>query len=68
VGENGVVLHLRAGGIVLYGAAASLEAKNAALVSLLQRAQRDGLAIDYVDLRIASAPALKPAGTAPSPG
>lgn len=61
VGEGGVRLRLRPGGSALYGQATALEAKNAALLSILRR---DDLVIDYVDLRIASAPAVKPA----SPG
>jgi cell division protein FtsQ len=59
-GERGVTLRLRLGGAVLYGSSASADAKNAALVSILRRVRNEGLEIDYVDLRIPSAPALKP--------
>ena len=58
VGEGGVTLRLRPGGSALYGRPLALGAKNAALLSILRR---DDLEIEYVDLRIASAPAVKPA-------
>lgn len=67
VGKDGVTLRLRMGGRVLYGSASSREAKNTALVSILRQARKDSLAIDYVDLRIPSAPALKPAAPAAQP-
>lgn len=66
VGESGVNLRLRVGGTALYGSASSTNAKNAALVSILRQVRRQGLRIEYVDLRIPSAPALK-AVAAPTP-
>jgi cell division protein FtsQ len=66
VGESGVNLRLRVGGTVLYGPASSTEAKNAALVSILRQVRRDDLRIEYVDVRLPSAPALK-AVAAPTP-
>jgi cell division protein FtsQ len=66
VGESGVDLRLRVGGTVLYGPASSTDAKNAALVSILRQVRREALRIDYVDVRIPSAPALK-AEPAPTP-
>lgn len=60
-GEGGVTLRLRSGAIALYGAPASLTAKNAALLSLLRQAERDRTAIEYVDVRVPTAPAVKPA-------
>lgn len=66
VGESGVNLRLRVGGTVLYGPASSTDAKNAALVSILRQVRREGLRIEYVDVRLPSAPALK-AVAAPSP-
>jgi cell division protein FtsQ len=66
VGESGVDLRLRVGGTVLYGPASSTDAKNAALVSILRQVRREALRIEYVDVRIPSAPALK-AEPAPTP-
>jgi cell division protein FtsQ len=65
-GESGVNLRLRVGGTVLYGPASSTDAKNAALVSILRQVRREALRIEYVDLRIPSAPALK-AESGPTP-
>lgn len=56
-------LELRRGGRVRYGRAVSLRQKNAAVLSLLRFARREQLAIDYIDVRSASSPALKPLST-----
>jgi cell division protein FtsQ len=68
VGEGGVTLRLRTGGTALYGSPSSLTAKNTALLSLLRQADRDRMAIEYVDVTVPSAPAVKPAEKAPSTG
>jgi cell division protein FtsQ len=56
-----VRLRLRRGGVVLYGSFGSPDAKNAALLSLLREARKRHIEVEYIDVRIPSSPALKPA-------
>ena len=67
VHQGDLTLDLVGGGAILYGDAGSAEAKNAAILAVLDRAQEEGIEVDYVDVRIPSAPALKPAGSTPTP-
>ncbi|HVM12407.1 MAG TPA: FtsQ-type POTRA domain-containing protein [Actinomycetota bacterium] len=62
-GRDGVELDLARGGVVLYGPADQLQAKNAALRQILRYARREGIAIGYIDVRSPTGPALKPAGS-----
>jgi cell division protein FtsQ len=62
--DGGVVLELRGGGRVEYGAPQQLPAKNRALIGMLAWAAERGLGIDSIDVRIPSAPALRPATSA----
>jgi hypothetical protein len=56
-----VVLDLHRDGVILYGTAEDAEAKNAAALALLKRTRRDGIDIDYLDVRTPSSPVLNPA-------
>ncbi len=58
--DGEVLLELRAGGEVRYGEPVLLEDKNRALAEMLAWAQRHGVGVDYVDVRIPGAPALHP--------
>jgi cell division protein FtsQ len=55
-----LVLDLRGGAEARYGDASALEAKNGALVSVLRWARERELEVGIVDLRIPSAPSLRP--------
>jgi cell division protein FtsQ len=59
--DGELVLGLRAGGEVRYGEADHLEEKNRALAEMLAWASERGVGVEYVDVRIPSAPALRPA-------
>lgn len=59
--DGELVLHLRSGGRVDYGEARLLSAKNRALSEMLAWAEEEGLIIDSIDVRVPSAPALRPA-------
>ena len=63
--EEGIILRLAAGGTVLYGSTGGSAAKNAALRSVLREVRRQGIAVDYIDVRIPSAPAVKPVHSLP---
>lgn len=69
--DGDVVLELRNGGSVLYGASTEVAAKNRALGSMLRWAEEQRIAVRTVDVRIPSAPSLAPVGgstvTAPIP-
>jgi cell division protein FtsQ len=56
-----VMLDLHRDGVILYGTAEDAEAKNAAALALLKRTRRDGIDIDYLDVRTPSSPVLNPA-------
>jgi cell division protein FtsQ len=56
-----ITLTLREGGAVRYGVANATAAKNAGVLAVLERARTDGIQIGYIDVRIPSSPALKPA-------
>lgn len=55
-----LVLHLRAGGIVLYGSPVDLRDKNRALGRLLVWATEEEIAVRTIDVRVPSAPSLEP--------
>jgi cell division protein FtsQ len=55
-----VLLDLHGEGVVLYGTADAVEAKNAAALALLRRTRQDRIEIDYLDVRTPSAPVVKP--------
>ena len=61
--EGELVLELSQGGIVRYGEPEQLEAKNRALSEMLAWARDRGLGIDYIDVRVPGAPALRPSAT-----
>ena len=61
--EGEIVLELRQGGLVQYGEPEQLQAKNRALSEMLVWARDRGLGIDYIDVRVPGAPALRPATT-----
>lgn len=59
VGDE-VELLLDGGAKIYYGEPALLRAKNAAIDSMLRYAGKQGLEIEYLDVRSPAAPALKP--------
>jgi cell division septal protein FtsQ len=66
-----VSLSLDTSTTVRYGSATAMAAKNAVLKALLARAQGEGSAPSYIDVRVPESPAvssLPVAGSAPSPG
>jgi cell division protein FtsQ len=69
--DGDVTIELREGGSVLYGAPTQVGAKNRALAGLLKWAEAQGIEVRNVDVRVPSAPSLKPVGgsapTAPIP-
>ena len=62
--DGELLLGLRDGGEVRYGEADHLLEKNRALAEMLAWAADRGVGVDYVDVRIPSAPALRPASLA----
>jgi cell division protein FtsQ len=60
--DGDVILELRGGGSVLYGAPTEVGAKNRALAGMLEWAEGQGVEVGRVDVRIPSAPSLEPAG------
>ncbi|MGH2653215.1 MAG: cell division protein FtsQ/DivIB [Actinomycetota bacterium] len=60
--DGELVLALRDGGEVRYGGADHLMEKNLALAEMLAWAREREVGVDYVDVRIPSAPALRPMG------
>jgi cell division protein FtsQ len=65
-----VVLELRDGGTVRYGAPTALPRKNLELARLLRWVRGQGLEIETIDLRVPGAPTLDPVGeegSSPSP-
>jgi cell division protein FtsQ len=60
--EGELVLDLRSGGEVRYGAADHLREKNRALAEMLAWAREREVGVEYIDVRIPSAPALRPTG------
>jgi hypothetical protein len=60
--DGDVILELRGGGSVLYGAPTEVGAKNRALGGMLEWAEGQGVEVGRVDVRIPSAPSLEPAG------
>jgi cell division protein FtsQ len=58
--EGEHLLHLRDGARVRYGGPESLEAKRAALESILAWVAAEGVAVAYIDLRAPDAPAVRP--------
>ena len=56
-----LVLDLRSGGQVRYGPPRGLVEKNRALAEMLGWAEERGVGVEYIDVRIPSAPALRPA-------
>lgn len=65
--DGELLIQLRGGGRVEYGAFEQVPAKNRAVGELLAWAAERGMQIDYMDVRVPSAPALRPAG-ASTPG
>jgi cell division protein FtsQ len=59
--DGELLLDLRDGGEVRYGSAERLEEKNRALARMLAWADERALGVEYIDVRIPSAPALRPA-------
>lgn len=59
--DGRLVLVLRSGARALLGTPESLDAKASALRSLLRWSAASGVALDYVDLRVPAAPAVRPA-------
>jgi cell division protein FtsQ len=62
--DGELALVLREGGEVRYGSAVRLEEKNRALTRMLAWARERELEVGYIDVRIPSAPALRPASAA----
>lgn len=62
-----IVLRLRDGGAVLYGAPTELDAKNRALGDMLRWAVGQGIAVRTIDVRVPAAPSLEPARGGPVP-
>ena len=60
--EGEVVMALRGGGEVRYGSADRLREKNRALAEMLDWARERQVGVEYIDVRIPSAPALRPTG------
>ena len=60
--DGELLIQLRGGGRVEYGPLEQVSAKNRAVGELLAWAAERGLEIDYIDVRVPSAPALRPAG------
>jgi cell division protein FtsQ len=58
--DGELVVGLREGGEVRYGEADHLAEKNRALAEMLAWAAERGVGVEYVDVRIPSAPALRP--------
>ncbi|HEX5948352.1 MAG TPA: FtsQ-type POTRA domain-containing protein [Actinomycetota bacterium] len=58
--DGELLLGLREGGEVRYGKADHLAEKNRALAEMLTWAAERGVGVEYVDVRIPSAPALRP--------
>jgi hypothetical protein len=58
--DDELVLELRAGGVVRYGDPARLGEKNQALAEMLAWAEERGVGVEYIDVRIPGAPALRP--------
>lgn len=58
--DGELVLELRAGGEVRYGDPVRLEAKNRALAKMLAWAEEREVGVEYIDVRIPGAPALRP--------
>lgn len=58
--DGELLLGLREGGEVRYGEAVHLAEKNRALAEMLAWAAERGVGVEYVDVRIPSAPALRP--------
>lgn len=60
--DGEVVMALRAGGEVRYGSPDHLGEKNQALGEMLAWARERKVSVEYIDVRIPSAPALRPTG------
>jgi cell division protein FtsQ len=60
--DGEVVLALRDGGQVRYGSPDHLGEKNRALAEMLDWAREREVGVEYIDVRIPSAPALRPTG------
>jgi cell division protein FtsQ len=60
--DGELVLALRDGGEVRYGGADHLGGKNRALAEMLAWAREREVGVEYIDVRIPSAPALRPTG------
>lgn len=56
-----VTFSLADGTLVRYGAAEDTVSKNEVLVTILERLAADGVAVEYIDVRVPTAPALGPA-------
>lgn len=59
--DGELAVDLREGGQVRYGSADRLGEKNRALARMLAWAEERGLGVEYIDVRIPGAPALRPA-------
>ncbi|MDQ4005178.1 MAG: FtsQ-type POTRA domain-containing protein [Actinomycetota bacterium] len=60
--SQGLVVSLRAGGEAWYGEAGELDGKHRAVASILAWAEEQEVAVGVIDVRVPSAPTLRPAG------